>query len=91
MRYITALRKDSGAAVAHITECLILNGDDGKTMKRTPKSIAELIVDSKIAYCVGTPTGSVQVEAVHVAGRPHHIRTAPNDTTEDNLLKLPRY
>lgn len=90
MNYITAISiSQGGHKVDHITNCSILDANTGKTMTLSPASIAKLIDVNHIAYQVASPQGPVPVLAVKVDGKPHHIRTAPDTSPSDNLLKLP--
>lgn len=91
MRYITAISvTENGTKVGHITNCLILDPATGKTMALPPKSVAKLILVNKLEYSVGSPEGAIPIDGVRDdRGAPHHIRTAPNGTKDDNLLALP--
>lgn len=91
MSFITAIRMGPGGTEQHITLCLTLEPSLGKTYNLTLASVAKPIAENGHVYKVGSPSGPVDVAAVIVGGKPHHVRTVANGKTTDNLINLPRF
>lgn len=84
---ITHIRLSStGYSNEHITHVKLSSG-----VQETVQQVVSYI-DAKFEYYYTSANGSKAiVETVHPVGKAAYIRTKANNTTQDNLLSLPRF
>ena len=85
---ITHVRLDNSSSTSeeHITDVRLSNN-----VEQTVQTVVKKL-DSHTEYYFTAKNGSkAEVEPVHPAGKSAYIRTKANNTTNDNLLSLPRF
>jgi hypothetical protein len=92
-RQITAVRMSGGEQLHHIAGCAFVFAD-GKTIDGDTAPVASIITDivgRRHSYFTRDWRGDVADVAVVGTGPAAYIRTKPDATMADNLLRLPRY
>ncbi|NTX01829.1 DUF3892 domain-containing protein [Myxococcus sp. CA040A] len=89
-RYITGIRLSGGTGLEHITEFRWDEGEKGQRDGQSSRPVMVQWVQSGNSAFVKAKPG-VDVRVVPVNANPPYLRTEANETTTDNLLKLPHF